>query len=281
MSVKKGTSYIAGRAQVDETPVSGSNNAVSSGGVYTALQDKAPASLTASVAALDAALSAKANDNEVVHKNGDETINNTKTFSSVLMSQWASTSTSAYHSGIHMKNVQIANNYSVPDVNRGMQQLFYVNDGTLIGYFTADRTTAGDSRMELCARSRSSSSASNHNVALWVGSRNGTTPITYAPACNANNSIVTTTAHSYARSGYCKLGNGLIIQWGEWNRSTSATITFPTAFSNTNYSIVIIGQNAQRYSWTTGKTSTNCTFNRADDSSQNNDSVSQWIAIGY
>ena len=281
MSVKKGTSYIAGRAQVDATPVSGSNNAVSSGGVYTALQGKADSSIANTVASLSTALAAKANDNEVVHKNGDETINNTKTFSGVLMSQWASTSTSAYHTGIRMKNVQIANNYSAPDINRGMQQLFYVNDGTLIGYFTSERMTDGSSRMGMTARSRSASDAGNYGAAMWVASKNGTTAVTYAPACNANNSIVTTTAHSYARSGYCKLGNGLIIQWGEWNRSTSATITFPTAFSNTNYSIVIIGQNAQRYSWTTGKTSTNCTFNSADDSSQNNDSVSQWIAIGY
>lgn len=40
MSVRQGNSIIAGGIYIDNTPTSGSNNAVSSGGVYTALAGK-------------------------------------------------------------------------------------------------------------------------------------------------------------------------------------------------------------------------------------------------
>ena len=50
----------------DSTPTSGSNNPVTSGGIKTYV---------------DSGLSPKAEDNEVVHNSGDETIAGTKTFS--------------------------------------------------------------------------------------------------------------------------------------------------------------------------------------------------------
>lgn len=46
MSIRKGTSVIAGGIYIDNTPISGSANAVSSGGVYTALLNKADTDLS-------------------------------------------------------------------------------------------------------------------------------------------------------------------------------------------------------------------------------------------
>ena len=281
MSVKKGTSYIAGRTQVDATPVSGSNNAVSSGGVYTALQDKAPASLSTSVAALDAALSAKANNNQVVHTTGNESISGTKSFTQLIEVKYPTTNTSAYQAYLRQYHPQIANNYSTIDLNRGMQSLFYANDGTLIGYFTSERVTDGSSRMSMTTRSRSASDASNYNVTLWVGSKNGTTPISYAPRCDNVDCILTNVALNRGQSGYLKLGNHVMIQWGTWYiGSAGTTVTLPTAFADANY---IIGASTETYQMGNtacyNKTTTTFQAWTSDDSSFNAAQLN-YIAIG-
>ena len=110
-------------------------------------------------------------------------------------------------------------------------------------------------------------------------------PYTEAPASDANNSIVTTVGKNKAQNGYFKLGNGLIIQWGRFtvaSGKTSATITFPTAFTSTNYSINCM-QNSKnggyQYDGVTGVTSrntANCTVYTFYDSTGYD-----WIAIGY
>lgn len=61
----------------------------------------------------------------------------------------------------------------------------------------------------------------------------------YAGASDTNNTVVTTTGKNKAKNGYFKLGNGLIVQWGEYSGNADSTITFATPFSNTNYSISI------------------------------------------
>jgi hypothetical protein len=88
-------------------------------------------------------------------------------------------------------------------------------------------------------------------------------------------------------SGYVKYNNGIIIQWGIITVSTSnqysASITFPTPFSNTNYSISISQYStANTGNWQTAavlmfgsKTTTGVTTQ-----SQHTDRL-QWIAVGY
>lgn len=103
-----------------------------------------------------------------------------------------------------------------------------------------------------------------------------------APANSGNNTVLTTSAHSNQANGYYKLGNGLIIQWGVNDRSSSNTVNLPTAFSSgDSYHVAFGGRGAHRYAWTTGKTSTSFTFDNADDSSVNNSGTMSWIAIGY
>lgn len=65
---------------------------------------------------------------------------------------------------------------------------------------------------------------------------NGTAYAT-APPSYEKNSIVTTTGIKKATSGYLKLGNGIIFQWGTFKATVegTSTITFPTPFSNANY----------------------------------------------
>ena len=60
----------------------------------------------------------------------------------------------------------------------------------------------------------------------------------YCNPSDYNNSIVTTVAKSKAKNGHFKLGNGLIVQWGQdVFEGSSTTITLPTPFTSTNYSI--------------------------------------------
>lgn len=57
---------------------------------------------------------------------------------------------------------------------------------------------------------------------------------TTAPASNKINSIVTTLAYSQNTNGYYKLGNGLIIQWGQATvpaKTNTITVTLPISFT--------------------------------------------------
>ena len=86
---------------------------------------------------------------------------------------------------------------------------------------------------------------------------------------------------SKSQNGYLKLGNGIILQWGITSTGTSGTITFPTAFTSTNYSInftergiskldlAYTGIKLENYTTTTIK------WSRTDSCSQH------WFAIGY
>lgn len=101
---------------------------------------------------------------------------------------------------------------------------------------------------------------------------------------NEVNSAVTTRAIG---TNYVKLGNNLIIQWGiitvDLSNHYSASITFPTPFSNTNYSICLSQYyTANTENWNTAavlmfgnKTTTGVTTQ-----SQHTDRL-QWIAFGY
>lgn len=101
----------------------------------------------------------------------------------------------------------------------------------------------------------------------------------YSAASSTNGTVVTTVGASKSANGYFKLGNGLIIQWG--TASTGGTITLPTAFTSTNYSVVISRVNVDtKYhggSYVQTLTTTNFTFNGADANGSNH----KWLAIGY
>lgn len=112
----------------------------------------------------------------------------------------------------------------------------------------------------------------------------------YVPDSNLANSVVVTRTISKGLNGYVKLGNGIIIQWGRTGSigyDTQATISLPTAFTSTNYSIIPVN-----YNTTTGdeainirimaKTTTN--FNvktyRIETKASGTRYI-DWIAIGY
>lgn len=114
----------------------------------------------------------------------------------------------------------------------------------------------------------------------------------FARASDTNGSIVTTVNKSKSANGYFKLGNGLIIQWGRTSMKTETTktITFPTPFTSTNYSVCLTGE---RYTSTSvSKTDDLCfTYNAISntavdifpfDAGENSyTAYVRWMAIGY
>lgn len=113
-------------------------------------------------------------------------------------------------------------------------------------------------------------------------------PYATAPASDVVNSIVTTINKSKAANGYFQLGNGLIVQWGTAGDINGYnTITFPKAFTSTNYRVVAtqLGSNADLPSMSavsvTGKTKTTFKVGRRAITEAATVSSIEWIAIGY
>ena len=215
---------------------------------------------TSSDAATDIALTGWVNDptksTNVVHKSGDEEISGYKTFIS----------------GGHTLRIR-----------RGTGSLNWTDirtedtNGVRTGGFRniIDGSNNNETNMYV-----TSSDGSTILGAISV-STDGTNAWAKAPESDVLGSIVVNSAISKTRNGYVKLGNGIIIQWGNHNRGTSNTVNLPTAFTSTDYSVVFSGEGNNRYSWSTSKTTTTFTFNSADDATTNNDGVAQWIAVGY
>lgn len=171
-------------------------------------------SASSSTSNLDIATTGWVNDatksTNVVHKDGTETIDGSKTF------------TNAIHMGT--KDITTPN--------------------TTITTLHIPTTTAngnGASYMEVQNRN-DGSNASWYNIVSNVGNQysvvgaitDGTDCWSFAPPSDKLNSIVTTEGISKSSSGYVKFGNGLIIQW-LYNVQTPSTVTLPTPFTSTNY----------------------------------------------
>lgn len=105
---------------------------------------------------------------------------------------------------------------------------------------------------------------------------------------SSSNSDKITISQSFGSNGYCKFSNGLIIQWGGvtgMGNRTEKTITLPTPFTTTNYSISG-ATNAAQYAGDKGCSwfaSSQNTSNFKIESRFENQSGKTiwWIAIGY
>ena len=117
-----------------------------------------------------------------------------------------------------------------------------------------------------------------------IGGTKTFSAVAYGKSSDATNSFVTTVDKLKAQNGYFKLGNGLIVQWGRVSNTNNnnITLTFPTPFTSTNYSINAMrsGQNGgYSYDGITGvssRTKTSCVLY-----SWYGNSNYDWIAVGY
>ncbi len=126
--------------------------------------------------------------------------------------------------------------------------------------------------------------AANKSASLSVGVNDDGSFRSAAPHVTNAGGIVTQAALNKSAQGYLKLGNGIILQWGQANdiNTTWKTFTFPTAFATrmTGFGYVNIGQQAgENYgiklnSQTLTKTNFQLTTSTAPLSVL-------WFAIGY
>jgi len=159
-------------------------------------------------------------------------------------------------------------------------------NGNSIGYLGVVATNTGRLYTRLVANNH----AGNTGSTMYIGFDSSDNVVTYSPPCDVNNSILTTTGKSfgtYEENGYCKLGNGLIIQWGTIEVSSynaTGTVTLPTAFSSAVFAITAgarrtdgAGQGSLIITGTMNKTK----FTWAQNASSSNYTNRQmWIAFG-
>lgn len=205
-------------------------------------------------------------DTNVVHKTGSETITGAKAFTSSLDKK------STDDDYTLTPSEQSATFFGVVDKNANW-----------LGGFEHYHRTDGAYIKQMVVRQQNS----NNYTWLQIGITSDGTAFTEAPACDLNNSIVTTVNKSKARNGYFQLGNGLIIQWGEGTiaaDATSANVTFPRAFtSSTSYTFTAQhrgNSNATTIITHEQPTTTNIKINYSQSYSGGIRAFG-WIAIGY
>lgn len=213
----------------------------------------------------------------VVHRDTAETIAGAKTFTDNLTIERSTYSRCVFKTTDWTKGTNPASStnsgVTIEDVN---------GDGTTahrMGEFITQLNSNGSIYSAIGVYKNEAGTTSSQ---IRIGYNTGGNVYTYAPASDANDSIVTTVAKSKSANGYYKLGNGLIIQWGRFqNSANSVAVTFPTAFSSTNYyaratqeqSSSTSGEYGQGSSFTT----TGCNFTAYKGANY----YSRWIAIGY
>lgn len=233
---------------------------------YTATFDGTNFRLVSNYNSVQAQLDIKANDSEVVHLVDNETISDIKTFSSSPQVPNVTSGDSSTNSA-NTKFVTTAVNNLQSQVNSNFVNL--TGTQTITGTKTFSNTIQGSINGNAVTVTNGVYTSGNQTIA----GQKTFSSVAYGTASDANNSILTTIAKSKAANGYFKLGNGLIVQWGRSN-SKSETVTLPTPFSNTNYSIT--------YSQHTGTSYTQAFTTKTTTTFWHGDSATvDWIAIGY
>ena len=219
-------------------------------------------------AATTTQLNLKANDADVVHKTGPETITGLKIIKR------------------NGDSIQL----STPNITDSSTLGYcgiacYGNDSSLqlgaIGFYK----NSLNQEIVLRAYNRNNPNDNYKEALLHLVCNNNDAPYATVPASDVNGSILTTVNKSKSQNGYFKLGNGLIIQWGKTpNISNSGTVcTLPTPFTTTNYSVTAITSATfnENSIGLIGKTTTNFTLVEKGYNNRAHNVPNYFIAIGY
>lgn len=200
----------------------------------------------------------RAANNAVVHLAGDETIAGTKTFNNYLLLK------------------KTFDDFSITPQNPIYTEIRNVDiNGNEIGQFRVWKDTDGANVVDLLGRYQDNS-VDIYGAALGIKSYSDGRSFSYAPASDASGSIVTTAGINKSKNGYVKLGNGLIVQWGELPIGTTQ-LTFPIPFTSDNVTVCPIAfynSSSQVAYYDISTAGCKIYPNR-------NDYVVKWLAIGY
>lgn len=213
--------------------------------------------------------------NNVMHLSGAESVNGDKTFNDVIISRKSGDPAITCDDPAKIKG-------TAPSSSKNTVIRFRDKNGNNLGAIYHNYGTDKKSiiTLQVSKASSSSDTAYAHMGIYYPASGN---PYTYAPPSDVNGSIVTTVNKSKSANGYFKLGNGLIVQWGVTSTGGGdKTVTLPTAFTSTNYSVSTAwsydGSLSSSYGHFTIKSHSTTNFVYHNESSN---AASFWIAIGY
>ena len=222
----------AGKVKLDTSPTSGSNNAITSGAVYTALE-------------------ASISDSAAAHKAGNETFTGIKTLQVSDDDAWLIKKANGDYSEA-APEVQVAGAYRVVDKN-----------GKIIGDVRFIRTTAGLQTSSLVARNAVTGSEVNCVISCNVDNSGTVYTSAPTPATNDNSTKIATTefvrAQGYignANLATCHVITQTYVNGSNWYRvwsdgwieqggrvsisqDTQSTVTLLKPFSNTDYTVLI------------------------------------------
>jgi hypothetical protein len=218
-----------------------------------------------------------AQDADVVHKTGDETIDGTKTFSGT---GWIT----------EIQNTDVTYNIA-PSSAKETSIVFTDKNGTQMGVVECSRLTDNSTVTQLNVYD-SNGNWSSHPLQLRVFPDGNTTA--FAPPSDFNGSILTTVNKSKAANGYFQLGNGLIVNWGKTDSITVASstvgtlsVSFSKAYTTTPQVVTTTNNNTTNANYgnvnsgVASVSTTGFTLAIASKSSANTNSGAFWIAIGY
>lgn len=222
----------------------------------------------------------KADDSDVVHKSGD-------TMTGRLRFDSDDGAIGVLQQGTQLDNTTAPSEQKIIPIGRCIDA-----NNNILGDVRIVRDQSGSQVTYIMARNAMTGSAIT--VQLGVGVNYKGQAYTYAPPCAITNSIVTTTGISLGTNGYVKLGNGLIIQYGQLstasaisgNSSVNTTLTFPTAFTTNQYELSILPKNItnhanSRFAWNNA-TQASITINCYNVGSSQIAAINmKWIAIGH
>ena len=235
-------------------------------------------------------------DSAVVHKTGNETVGGVKTFSSSPIVPNGSGPTDAVNKGqLDTKAnttdvVTLTGEQTITGFKTFESNIFLKDAQGTIGTTTnqwaraiqfTDSTGARIARLEpryvnatTLEMGMYASNGLENEAGIYVRNDGST----YAPASDANGSIVTTTGISKSENGFVKLGNGLIIQWGL--NTNGDQVTFPTPFT-ANPKVSICGNNVSGNTETTSSAVGTVTTTGFKLLLSRGGWTAQWIAMGY
>lgn len=244
--------------------------------------------------------------NNVVHLSGSETIAGTKTFSSTISGSINGNAATVTNGVYTTGNQTIGGTKTfsaAPYVNLSQPRIYlkssavtkgnapasntevgYVNfgdkDNAVLGRLRYFYDTNKDSVTQITAYQANSASDSN-SASIGVKHPASGGGYGFAPASDVNGSIVTTVNKSKSSNGYFQLGNGMIVQWGSVTaNNTVLTVTFPTSFTSTNYTVAGTAHNVGKALFISGGNKTKTNF-KLDLGGGIGTATIDWLAIGY
>lgn len=213
-----------------------------------------------------------------VGKTGSENISGQKVFKDMPVLN-ASNNAKAF---LKSQTIDITTN---PTANQTNQIYFGDKNEFVYGVLQANQDTDKNVSLLMTARNATSSYGS---LGVIINPDNSIT--TGCPASDVAGSIVTTLAKSKTSSGYYKLGNGLIIQWGAVGSSkveAKGTVTYPTPFTSMSRvatsiteSVIAEPRAIRVYEVSLTNFKYSC-YKQHSSGATNTATAFMWLAVGY